>query len=271
MPIFIDQLEAGPSMNIGGDNESAELKYRVNGTYIDTEVYGVVSGLAPTTYTSPSTERILYLQNIHLEHEAAQSWVATCSYGPREPKEAGDPPDFSFDISTDTTKITQSLATLGKYPTSGGSAAPDLKGAINWNGEEAEGVDIILPKCTLSYKVIVAAEDMTDEFQRNLSYAVGTTNNGTWKGYAAGELLVTGISGRYRYKEFDWELAFTIAVSKNKSGLTVGGISGIDKPGWAYLWVKYKKSVSGANKITVPEHVYVERVYDESDFGNLPL
>ncbi len=271
MPISVEQMESGPVLTVGGNNESAELRYVIQGSYTDTAVYAVIAALAPTTYTSPATGRVLYRQHFQLSHEEVGIWRVTVPYGPTEPKESGDAPDFSFDISTDSVRITQAIETISRYPAAGGGAAPDLKGAIGWNGEEAEGVDIIIPKCTLSYKVIVDDADMTDAFKRDLSKLVGKTNDATWKDYDEDELLLTGISGRYRYKEQDWELNFSIAVSEGKTGLTIGALTGINKPGWAYLDVKYKKSVSGANKILEPEFVYIQRVYDQGDFDTLPL
>jgi len=37
----------------------------------------------------------------------------------------------------------------------------------------------------------------------------------------------------------DWEIAFKFAASPNATDLTVGDITGIEKKGWEYLWVRY--------------------------------
>jgi hypothetical protein len=37
----------------------------------------------------------------------------------------------------------------------------------------------------------------------------------------------------------DWEIPFKFAASPNATDLTVGDITGIEKKGWEYLWVRY--------------------------------
>lgn len=38
----------------------------------------------------------------------------------------------------------------------------------------------------------------------------------------------------------DWVVTFSFAASPNAVELTVGDITGIDKKGWEYLWVRYQ-------------------------------
>ena len=58
------------------------------------------------------------------------------------------------------------------------------------------------------------------------------------------------------------------------TGLTIGGgITGINKDGWDYLWVRYNDEEDAAAKKLVrrPEAVYVERVYLRADLNLLGI
>ncbi|HQL55478.1 MAG TPA: hypothetical protein PLQ87_12285, partial [Phycisphaerae bacterium] len=63
---------------------------------------------------------------------------------------------------------------------------------------------------------------------------------------------------------------FRFAASPNVTNLTIGDITGINKKGWEYLWVRYADSEDTVAKALVkkPIAVYIERVYDD---GNLSL
>ncbi|MFN8730574.1 MAG: hypothetical protein ACK5Z4_12025, partial [Planctomyces sp.] len=103
----------------------------------------------------------------------------------------------------------------------------------------------------------------------------GKTNAGSFRGFAAGEVLFLGATGSKRGDGPDdnWEITFRFAASPNQTGLSVGSITGISKKGWEYLWVRYadaEDSGSGAI-IKKPIAAYVERVYDQANFGALGI
>ena len=97
---------------------------------------------------------------------------------------------------------------------------------------------------------------------------VGKVNSTTFFDHAAGEVLFVGCSGRAR-SAADWELNFRFEVRPNKTGLTIGDISGIDVDGWDVLWVHYKRSTDGATHkyIRTPSQVNIERVYERADLA----
>ena len=79
-----------------------------------------------------------------------------------------------------------------------------------------------------------------------------------------------GASGSQKGND-DWEITFKFAASPNVTGITKGDIDGIDKKGWEYLWVQFADSESSNKLIKVPSAVFVERVYDSSDFSLLGI
>jgi hypothetical protein len=53
--------------------------------------------------------------------------------------------------------------------------------------------------------------------------------------------------------------------------VTIGSITGIEKRGHDYLWVRYEDSVSSNALIKLPKAVYVDRVYRDGNFANLGI
>jgi hypothetical protein len=53
--------------------------------------------------------------------------------------------------------------------------------------------------------------------------------------------------------------------------LTIGSITGIEKKGHEYLWVRYWDQVVDATLLKRPTHVYVNQVYPEADFSLLGI
>ena len=98
----------------------------------------------------------------------------------------------------------------------------------------------------------------------------GTVNDAAFKGFDAGEVLFLGASGSQRGDQ-DWEIAFNFAANENVTGISVGDITGIDKQGFHYLWVRYVE-VEDQNHLTKrPEYVYVEQIYQPRDFSLLGI
>jgi hypothetical protein len=55
--------------------------------------------------------------------------------------------------------------------------------------------------------------------------------------------------------------------------ITVGSITGIEKKGHEYMWVRYEAESDTASKtlLKVPKYVYVNKVYREASFSGLGI
>jgi hypothetical protein len=51
----------------------------------------------------------------------------------------------------------------------------------------------------------------------------------------------------------------------------MGDITGIDKKGWEYLWVRYQDAEDADVLVKQPAAVYVEQVYPYGDFSLLGI
>ena len=167
---------------------------------------------------------------------------------------------FSFETSGGSQHITQSLETIASYP--GGA---ECGGAINFDGENVNGVDIVVPVYNFSETHYLANATVTQAYKLLLFGATGKVNTDAFRGFAAGEVLFLGASGSQRGEE-DWEITFHFAASLNRTGLTVGTITSINKKGWEYMWVKYKREAGTWKMVSVPDEVHVERVYETTNF-----
>ncbi len=146
-------------------------------------------------------------------------------------------PQFTFDTGGGTQHITQSLQTVGRHAALG-TIAPNFFGAIGVNEDQVSGTDITVPVYNFTETHFINSSLVTPSYKLELFRLTGRVNGGTFKGFAKGELLFLGASGSKRGVE-DWEITFRFAASPNVANLQLGNITGINKEGWHYLWVRF--------------------------------
>lgn len=181
-------------------------------------------------------------------------------------------PSFNFDTGGGTKHITQSLQTVGKFP----ATAPDFAGAVEVDNEgNVNGVDIAMPVMNFSETHYFSPGRVSTSYKKRIAELTGKVNSGSFKGYAAGEVLFLGASGSRRGKRSTdyWEITFKFAVSPNVTNLKAGTIIVSSKKGWDYLWVRYADDVSSDRKALIkkPVAAYVEKVYEQASFGGLGI
>jgi hypothetical protein len=257
-PIIIEKYDSREA-TVGVDSPSVDLQWMVLGTELDSEVRALVQATAPPTYAG------LVLQSYHIAHQGGGVWEVTARYGKTEPKETGQS-SYSFDTGGGNQKITQSLETVGRY----GEDPPDFQGAIGVSSDSVEGTDITVPVFNFTETHYIPAALVTGAYKTTLFYLTGRVNDAPFKGFARGEVLFLGASGSQRGTE-DWEIAFKFAASPNATNLKVGDITGIEKKGWEYLWVRYADAEDENTLIKQPVAAYVERVYEYGNFALLGI
>ena len=227
------------------------------------------------------------------------------------PPDPGAPAQlWDFDTSGGTSHVTQSIATVAVY-TPAGIKAADNHGAIGYNGKAIEGVDIVTPVFQFTVVKTMTTAEVTNAYIQTLFGITGYVNSTPFLGmFDPGEVLFLGASGSQKGAD-EWSLTYRFAASPNRTGLTVGapvvpgtgtyasqpgtgtaasgvdtgtgpiipgtgtgpygGIAGIAKKGWEYLWIRYDKAISGTLDVEIPCQVSVEQVYLYADFGLLGL
>ena len=256
------------------EDQSAELVYSIRGTADEDAAMTALKATAPDTFRGlvrqpPAVEPV----HIDTVNPDRCIWTGTAQYAPYQyepPPQTGDS-SFSFDTASGTQHITQSITTVGSYAAAG--TAPDFRGAIGVTHDNVEGVDITVPVYNFSETHYLPASQVTNAYKGTLFELTGKVNSAAFKGLAAGECLFMGASGSRREGEDDWEITFRFAASPNRTGISVGPITGIAKKGWEYLWVRYADVEDPASNTLVKQPVaaYVEKVYEEASFAGLGI
>jgi hypothetical protein len=251
-------------------DQSAELTFIVRGTDSDIAARGELMS------SSPSTHNGLKRDDIEVEEIAPEMWLCVVRYASssQTSPEAGQS-SFSFETRGGSQHITQSLQTVARYASPDIAAAPDFRGAIGVTTDGIDGVDITVPIYTFTETHYLPPEEVTTAYKGTLFHLTGCVNNGSFKGLAAGECLFLGASGSRRGTDPEdlWEISFAFAGSPNVSGMTIGGITGVAKKGWEYLWIRYQEAEDTAAKMLIrkPIAAYVERVYRDGNFAALGI
>ena len=250
---------------IEGDNAAVVLTYIIRGTDNDLEAKTALATNTPTIYDG------LVRQSYGVDYLGPFMWTGTVRYGLIQRQPETGQSVFAFDTGGGAQHITQSLVTINRYAPPG-KTAPDFGGAIGVTHDNVEGVDITVPVYTFSETHYLPDSAITGAYKLTLFNLTGTVNNATFKGFAAGECLFLGASGSKRGSE-DWEITFRFAGSPNKTGITIGDITGIAKKGWEYLWVRYADTEDATAQAVVkkPLAVYVEQVYEYGNFSLLGI
>lgn len=179
--------------------------------------------------------------------------------------------EYTFDTGGGSDHITQSLSTMGSYAPAG-LVAPDFHGAIGVSEDRVDGVDIPSRAFEFSETHYLTDLQVTSAYKLILFSLTGRFNNASFKGLAAGECLLLGVSGAKRGDE-RWGLTYRFSCSPNAASLTVGGITGIVKRGWDYLWMRYADAEDSSAFALVkrPIAAYVEQVHEAGDFSLLGI
>jgi hypothetical protein len=237
-----------------------ELLFDIQGTEDESEVLALLEAEAPATAFG------LVIESLQAEPIGAGVWKGHARY-----VRLVDDSEYTFDTGGGTTKITQTLSTINSYAPSG-FTAPDYQGAIGVSDDKVEGVEITTPTYQFSETHRFSDAFVLAGYQNLLFQMTGKVNNATFKGLAAGECLFLGASGNKRGDTL-WSITFRFSGSQNVTGQTIGTITGIDKQGWDYLWVRYADFLDSSAFALVkrPIAVYVERVYRRADFSTLGI
>lgn len=248
--------EATDSRKVRGNPGGIELNYHLAGVIDDVAAWSYALG--NTTPMWIAAGQILYRQDVQLDHRGNGLWSVTVPYGP-ENKQVGQW-DFDFDTQGGTVRIFQAKATQ-VFP-----AGPDNKDAIDVQGNDVRGTEIVIPALRMNYTFRHPLGVVNEAYARNIARNTGKTNDRTWHGFAAGECLFLGATGRSG-SQSEATIGYSIACSENVTGLTIGAIANVAKKGWESTWISYKDLVDAGKPVKQPEYVYVQRVYDECNFS----
>jgi hypothetical protein len=270
-----------------------QKSYKVFGTTNDVTVHAeantkISSELAYFQYPGQPNVQ-LRAESYSVSYLGDDAWQVTVSY---EKTGADDDSQTdplrrsrSFDTSGGSQHITQAdggkITSTGTTTTRTGtetrfpSNAPSMSSAIGVDGDSVNGVDIVVPALSWTETYDVPSGYVTAAYIKRVAALTGTTNDATFRTFAAGEVLFLGCSGNQDWDadrgDGPWSLSYKFVASQNITGQTIGTITNIAKKGHEYLWVRYENHVSGSDLLKRPKYVYVNTVYKEGAFSGLGI
>jgi len=179
--------------------------------------------------------------------------------------------EYAFTTQTEHISNTKEDTDITKY----GTDSVDSGSAIGEVTDgEIQGVDILSPYATITITTWKDTSDVDNAFRTTLYDAIGTINDGSWKGFGIHTLLFAGVDFgeiesditelRYTFL-FNKTVTNDYTILKTSTGSTE--TVSITKQGWQYLWIKSGEK----DKEVYPLGVYVADIYDDSDFDDLDI
>jgi hypothetical protein len=251
--------------------------YKLFGTANDVEVHAAVNQQISTVgygwqYPGVSDAQ-LWAESYSIAFLGDNAWQVTINYE-KTGAEPSTPDPMKRARSFDTTGGTKHM-TQAEEERKYGTNAPDQQKAIGVDANGVNGVDVVVPALQWQESYDVPSAYVTSAYIRGLASVTGSTNSGSFRGFQAGEVLFLGCSGSQEWDDQKgngpWALSYRFVASKNVTGKTIGSVSGIEKKGHEYLWVRYEDAVEGGSLLKKPKFVYVNKVYREEDFGQLGI
>ena len=268
--------------------------YKVFGTTDDVAVHAdanqrISSQLRFWQYPGQPNVQLM-AESYSVSYLGDDAWQVTISYEKNGADD--DQPDplrrsRSFDTSGGTQHITQ--ADGGKVLQNGSTtvrtgterrfppSAPSMDSAIGVDGDNVAGVDIVVPALTWTETYDVPSAYVTSGYIKTVASLTGTVNDSFFRSFEAGEVLFLGCSGSQEWDQEKgdgpWSLSYKFVASRNMTNQTIGSITGIEKKGHEYLWVRYEDAVNSQAGVSYkrPKYVYVNTVYKEGSFAGLGI
>jgi hypothetical protein len=213
---------------------TAKLPYTLGGDAFDvvaSTVMGLIIGTpAYAAYDTPMGR--LFWNSIQL-HESfyAQLYEISVTYSPFE-KQSGTYL-VRVEHAAGTVKATAGVRQAGypaaKFPVAGAEADKGHKGTI-FNGQEVVGVDVPFNQTRIVISYRHPQMLLNHAYLRAVGKLVGHPNNDTFLGYDPGEIAYAG--GNATESEAEASAEYSFEVSRNETGLVVGGITIDDKKGF---------------------------------------
>lgn len=255
-PRFVDSF---------GDPPARTYHFGVSECPLESTARSLAMTTADLVITTP--HGTLFRGEMRLSQTAFDQWDVDIDYQSR-PYQLGEW-TFNWDTTGGTVTRQFSLETIAKYPS---ATAPSYDQAIDVQGDEIKGVDVVSPQMRFSLTIRHPLGVLSPNYAKLMQGITGKVNSTPFLQWAAGEVLFLGASGADG-RQTEASCRYDFAVSPNVTGLTIGSVTGVAKKGWELIWVKFKdetKTVSSTTYIVkVPQFVYVERVYETADLAGI--
>lgn len=167
-------------------------------------------------------------------------------------------------------KVRESRSTVGQYPASwfNGGSAHDFKGLVGVNRDgTVEGVDVPEPYVIYGVRAIVSTSTVTDSYEVAAQGIVGKLNSTVYRNRAARTLRAESVAFNY-VDDDNTEITAEFGYSEHINSMTIGGITGIAKEAWDYLWPYKVTRKEGDQLLPSLAQINVERNHETANFAS---
>ena len=226
----------GRSGSVNSDTESVRVWASYNAAN-EVDATAAVVSAAPTNIGALVIDNITYAEKVenHFECEVMYRRVRR-----QEQKQKGES-SFSFEFQTTPTRVYLPIGTQQVYKRSSDSEPTPVIHIIGDQGipnQPPEGVEVYEPTHVESETHYFDQSLITLAYKQQVKRLIGKVNNSFFKGHAAGEVLLTAVSGSQRGYD-DWEVSYHWSVRENQMNVTSADITVDEKKGWEYIWPRY--------------------------------
>lgn len=255
-----------------GASESRVLRFYIDGTYSEDEAEEEARLIAPEIY------RGLFRQTCRATCQN-DAWEIEVTYGPGQSK-TNEPwfHEWHLRVGSQQVHQTHSLATVNVYVPSGAEKTKTYNAiGISDDGGtlRVDGVDTDVSTFDWSETLQVPKPHFNAAYVNNLFVQRGRVASHQFRGpgnlvFESGEVLCADISAEPNGADYV-SVHFDFSASPNAKNLSIGGITGIQKYGWDYLWVWWANYLDGDQLTKRAKQVNVERIKQPGNFWSFGL
>lgn len=268
---------------------SVTVTYKVFGASDDDAVHTEANNYFSANRFYQIGDYTLMVDSYSVTHLGDDAWEVVATY-----KNGGVDDDAtpfrrtrSFDTTGGQSHMTQAIKGAGtnngerRWGIGGENGAPYAEHAINVDDSGVRGVDVIAPALQWQETYDVPHSYVTAAYIKTVAMLTGTINTATFRTFAPGEVLFAGCTGAQEWDsergDGPWQLSYKFIASPNAgigqtlAPLECGSITGIEKRGHDFMWVRYEDAVSSNTLLKKPKHVYVNKVYRDGNFALLGI
>lgn len=148
----------------------------------------------------------------------------------------------------------------------------------SWNGRfgenySADGIDKLVSRCDEKCRKFVYSSQCSADYRKKIISLVGKLNYGAFRGWAAKEVMLTGLEISEPFlndlEQSLVEIEYSFSVRRHRSNVDWCGIDVGKVNGWDHLWGTFY--ADPLERILKGSCAYVGRIYDTADFGILSL
>lgn len=258
---------------------TVDVKYHCLDATSDTEVHSLCNSFFSANRFYDISGILFLVESYDISHLGGDVWEVNAHYETLGSDDEGAPLKRTRQFDTTGGTITQKL---GLSERRYGDGAPEMQNAVNWDGEQVNGVEVMVPALSWTETYDVPSVFVTAAYIRMLATMSATTNDNVFRSFARGEVLFVGATGSQQWDnekgDGPWNLSYKFIANPNQDGtnlapLDIGDITGILKRGHEFLWTVFEsqQSSSATALVAKPKFVYVNQVYRESNFASLGI